>query len=159
MDLARIRELMALLEDSSLAELEVETEDLRVRLAKFSGAGQPMAAMMAPQAAPAPAAPPATAGGADAPGTDEAAPAHDPDLTPIESPMVGTFYVAAAPGEPPFVQPGDHVAAGQTVCIVEAMKIMNEVAAQSAGVIEQVLVENGDSVEYAQPLFLLRAQG
>jgi acetyl-CoA carboxylase biotin carboxyl carrier protein len=77
-------------------------------------------------------------------------------LATIDSPMVGTFYTAPAPGEPPFLLPGDTVEPGQTVCIVEAMKIMNEVPAKVAAIIEKVLVENGEAVEYGQPLFAIR---
>ncbi|HPO31198.1 MAG TPA: acetyl-CoA carboxylase biotin carboxyl carrier protein, partial [Candidatus Hydrogenedentes bacterium] len=98
----------------------------------------------------------------DAPGmgakgkAGEESPRLEEGLITIDSPMVGTFYDAPGPGEPPFVQPGDTVDAGQVVCIVEAMKIMNEVTAKVPAIVEQVLVRNGEPVEYGQPLFAVR---
>jgi acetyl-CoA carboxylase biotin carboxyl carrier protein len=153
MDLQELRELMRLLEESSLAELEVEEDGRRVRLCKAAAASATY--INTPAAAPAP-----VAASAPAPAAPAAAPAEPEDefagLVLVECPMVGTFYAANAPGEPPFVLPGDRVAKDQTVCIVEAMKIMNEVVARQAGVIERVLVENGEPVEFGQPLFAMR---
>lgn len=151
MDLGELQELIRILEASGLAEIEIEEDDRRIRLSKPAVAAQHFSAM--PTAAPAP-----------APSAPVAAPAEETEdenglgegLVSIDSPMVGTFYSAAAPGEPPFVLPGDRVKPDQTICIVEAMKIMNEVAAKEAGVIERVLVENGEAVEFGQPLFALR---
>lgn len=147
MDLNELREMIGILEDSTLSEIELEEDGRRIRLSKPSVAPAPIAATVAP----APAAPVAV----------DAAPADEPTfedqgLLTIDSPMVGTFYQSPAPGEPPFIMPGDQVGADQTVCIVEAMKIMNEVVAKSAGTIVRILVENGDPVEFGQPLFALR---
>ncbi len=151
MDLGELQELIRILEASGLAEIEIEEEDRRVRLTKqVAGAAAPvMHTVATPAPAPAPA---------------EAAPAAEAEeeeglgdgLVSIDSPMVGTFYSAPAPGEAPFVLPGDRVKPDQIVCIVEAMKIMNEVVAKQAGVIERVLVENGEAVEFGQPLYALR---
>jgi len=148
-DLRELEELIRLLEKSSLQELEIEDDTRRIRLNK--GAPAPVAAAVAPAPAAAPPAPnPAgpDAGDGDTP--------EDDGLVTINSPMIGTFYAASAPGEPIFVQVGDVITPDQTVCIVEAMKIMNEVPAKLAGVVERILVENGEPVEFGQPLFALR---
>ncbi|MBX3180851.1 MAG: acetyl-CoA carboxylase biotin carboxyl carrier protein [Candidatus Hydrogenedentes bacterium] len=153
MDLNEIKDLISLLEESGLSELEIEEEGRRIRLTKQHGPVVSMGAppMYAPAAIPA-------AETAHAHAAAPAAPASPADegLVTIDSPMVGTFYGSPAPGEPLFVQPGDRVTADQTVCIVEAMKIMNEVAAKVAGTIERVLVESGEPVEFGQPLFAVR---
>jgi acetyl-CoA carboxylase biotin carboxyl carrier protein len=150
MDFQELRELMQLLEESNLTELEIEQEGRRVRLSKGAAYPPAMQYAMPPQGlAPAAAAPAAPVPAVEA--VDEFA-----GLVIIESPMVGTFYAAHTPGEPPFVLPGDRVAKDQTVCIIEAMKIMNEVAAKHPGVLEKVLVENGQPVEFGQPLFAVR---
>lgn len=156
MDINELKELIRLLEDSALSEIEIEDDDRRIRLSKqWPGAAAPVhmhvpvaapaAPAPAPAAAPAPSAPPAEA---------ESALPHGSYT--IDSPMVGTFYAAASPGDPPFVLPGTAVGAEQTVCIVEAMKIMNEVTSKEACIIEKVLVENGQPVEFGQPLFQAR---
>lgn len=147
MDFDKLQELIRIFEASSLGELEIETDNQRVRLTRNAPAPAVHYAMPAPapHAAEAPSA-------AEAP----AAAAPDPRLVTIDSPMVGTFYTAPAPGEPPFVLPGDTVAPQQVVCIVEAMKIMNEVTAKIEGTVEKVLVENGEPVEFGQPLFAIR---
>jgi acetyl-CoA carboxylase biotin carboxyl carrier protein len=153
-DLDKLQELIRILEGSSLAEIEIEEEGQRIRLQKPAPQppmSQPFS-MVAPPMTGAPHAPP--------PGQDAAEPAAlDEGLVTIDSPMVGVFYTAPAPGEPPFVSPGEAVEEGQTVCIIEAMKLMNEVAAKHNGVIEKVLVENAEPVEYGQPLFALRPTG
>jgi len=151
MDIKELKELMALLEESSLGEIEIEEEGRRIRLSKPAHPAPPAQYAPAPAPAdpsPAPARKPAPQTMAD---DTEAEHAHT-----IDSPMVGTFYSSPAPGEPPFILPGDRVEAGQNVCIIEAMKIMNEVAAKEAAVIEHVLVENGEPVEFGQPLFAVR---
>jgi acetyl-CoA carboxylase biotin carboxyl carrier protein len=150
-DLAELRELIAILEDSSLSEIEIEEEGHRVRVRKEPPPVIQMASAMPGTA---------VAGGAVAPAAavekTAAEEALESGLETINSPMGGTYYVAPAPGEPPFVVAGDSVDAGQTVCIVEAMKIMNEVAAKLPAVIVKVLVENGDPIEFDQPLFAVR---
>lgn len=153
MDLNEIKDLISLVESSGLSELEIEEEGRRIRLTKqasvLASVPAQQVALPAPAplaAVPSPLAAPAAAGPSLA----------DEGLVTIDSPMVGTFYGSPSPGEPPFAEPGDRVTADQTVCIVEAMKIMNEVAAKIAGTIERVLVENGEPVEFGQPLFAIR---
>lgn len=161
MDLDKLRELIGIFESSELSEIEIEEQDRRIRLTK----GHPHQAhapqsiithipMHAPAPAPVPMAAPVSQ---PAPGVEHPpAPEMEEGVVTIDSPMVGVFYAAPAPGEPPFVSPGDVVEEGQTVCIVEAMKLMNEVAAKLHGTIVSVLVENGEPVEYNQPLFAVR---
>lgn len=152
-DIELIKRLVELLEGSQLGELEVETKNLRVRLAKPKPeAPNPIMAPVVPQAAPAPA---PTQGAAGAP---EAQAPEEPEegLHPIKSPIVGTFYRAPAPGAPPFVEVGDHVSPGQTLCIVEAMKVMNEIESDVSGTVVKILVENGEPVEHGQTLFLIK---
>jgi acetyl-CoA carboxylase biotin carboxyl carrier protein len=146
-DFKQIKELIALFENTDLHELEVEQEGLRVRLQK----PQPFfttAQMAMPQVAPQ-----ALSSGGNEPAAEEDPAGGHPT---INAPMVGTFYAAPAPGEPAFIKEGDKVDAGATVCIVEAMKLMNEVVAKFACEIVKVLVENGQPVEYGQPLFAVR---
>lgn len=150
MDIDNIKKLIGLFEDSTLAEMEVEDESLRVRLTKPSGIVQQVVAAAPVAHAPVPASHPAAAASV-APAAPEG-----PAAITIDSPMVGTFYSASSPGDPAFVSAGSTVAAGNTVCIIEAMKIMNEVTAERACVIEKVLVENEQPVEFGQPLFEVR---
>ena len=145
MNQREIRRLAELLRDYGLTEVEVEREGVRVRLRREPA---PMAAAPALPGAPAPASP-AVATTAAAP---EASEAH---LLTIEAPMVGTFYRAPSPDAQPFVRDGDRVKKGQVVCIIEAMKLMNEIESKVAGRVVKVLVENTQPVEYGQPLFLL----
>jgi acetyl-CoA carboxylase biotin carboxyl carrier protein len=145
LDLDQVREIVRLAEECGLAELEVESPTLKVRVRRSTpGTLAPATAQAA--GAPHPvstAEPPAGAEG-------------DLDrLEPVIAPMVGTFYRAPSPDAPPFVTEGDFVEAGQVVCIIEAMKLFNEIVAEKAGRIARVLVENASPVEYGQPLFLL----
>jgi len=148
MDLRKLKKLIDLVEASGIAELEITEGEEKVRIAK-SIAGAPM--MMAPQpqyiqaGAPAAAAPVA------------AAPAEDavPEGHIVRSPMVGTFYRAPAPGSKNFAEVGQSVNAGDTLCIIEAMKLLNEIEADQGGVIKAILVENGQPVEYGEPLFVI----
>ncbi len=143
-DLDSIRELADLAVEKDLSELEYETSKQRIRIVR-QGPAAAAAAVPAPAAAhPAPAAP--AAAEAEAAGADDSA-------FYIESPMVGTFYAAPAPDAPPFVETGDRIAKGRTVCIVEAMKLMNEIESEVDGVVAERLVENGQGVEYGQRLF------
>jgi len=148
MDLDKIQELLKLMKSHGLEEIEIEDNDYRVRLKKESQG----VAVTAPQvvAAPAAGAPPAQAAGA-APPADEFA--ESPDHFFITSPIVGSFYRSPSPDAEPFVEIGDPIDADKVVCIVEAMKVMNEVKAESPGVIEKIFIENGKPVEYGQPLF------
>ncbi len=143
MDLRKIKSLVELMNENALSEVELEEEGMKVRLRKF-GAGPPVAPV-SPQGTPAPAAAPAK--------PDPVAPPKGPV---IPSPMVGTFYRAAAPEAKPFVDVGAAVGKDTVVCIIEAMKVMNEIKAECQGTIEEILVQNGQAVEFGQPLFRLR---
>lgn len=150
---ARIEYLIHLVEKSDIAELEIqEGWGRRIRITRK------FASPAALPAAPSPAAPPA-ASTAATPAPAPAAPVppvdDDAHLIKVVSPMVGTFYRAASPENPPFVEVGTQVSAGQTLCIIEAMKLMNEITAETGGSIRKVLVENGQPVEFGQTLFLL----
>ena len=151
-DFDQIRAVIKLAAESDIAELEVESPTLRVLVKKTAGGVVHVSApaLQAPRS-PASASPP-HAGEAPAP----AAPApEDNHLAPITAPMVGTFYRASSPDAPPFVSEGDDVEQGQTVCIIEAMKLFNEIQADKRGRVSRILVENASPVEYGQPLFLL----
>lgn len=143
-----------MMKDNDIVELELEEGDFSVALRKqgaFAPTAMPAMTMAAPMMAPAPGAAPAAA--APVPAEN---PADDPALIQIKSPIVGTFYRTPSPEAPPFVQEGDAVRKDSVVCIIEAMKIMNEIRAETDGKIERVLVESGEPVEYGQPLFLIR---
>lgn len=146
----RIQELLKLMEEHDLVELELEEGDFKLRVCK------PQAQMMAAPAMMAPMAPPQAAAPTAAPAP---APAEEDDmsgLTPIPSPIVGTFYRAPSPESDVFISEGSDVTESSVVCIVEAMKIMNEVKAGVKGKIAKILVENGEPVEYGQPLFMVK---
>jgi acetyl-CoA carboxylase biotin carboxyl carrier protein len=151
MDLRKLKTLIELVETSGISELEVTEGEEKVRIVK-SGSAPSGGMVMAPQAAPmmAPAAAPVAAAPAAAP----AAPAAATGFT-VKSPMVGTFYRSSSPSAASFVEIGSKVAEGDTVCIIEAMKLMNEIPAEKSGTITQILVENGSPVEYGQPLFII----
>lgn len=145
MDLRKLKTLIELVENSGIAELELTEGEEHVRISRASSvaapvqhhyAAAPVAAVPAPQAAPA------------------AAPAA-PEGHIVKSPMVGSFYRAASPGAKAFVDVGSTVNVGDTVCIIEAMKLLNEIEADKAGVIKAILVENGQAVEFGQPLFII----
>ena len=148
MDLRKLKKLIDLVEASGIAELEITEGEEKVRIAK-SIAGAPMMMSHAPQMfqAAAPVAPAAVA----------AAPAEDavPEGHVVRSPMVGTFYRAAAPGAKNFAEVGQSVSAGDTLCIIEAMKLLNEIESDQSGVIKAILIENGQPVEYGEPLFVI----
>ncbi len=156
MDLRKLKTLIDLVAESGIAELEVTEGDSKVRIAKNTSVqGQPTLMVQPPALAAAAAAPvPAVAPAAPAAEAAPAAPA-EPEGTVVKSPMVGTFYSASAPGNPPYVQVGSSVKAGDTLCIIEAMKLLNEIEAESAGTIKKILVENGSPVEFGQPLFII----
>lgn len=169
MDLEKLRELIGIFQSSDLAEIEIEEEGRRVRLSKAVSAAPapplithvpvsaaPALAVAAPVAAPVASDGPAVPAQTIAPSGASSEAEHEEGLAIIESPMVGVFYASPTPGDPPFVKPGDVVEENQTVCIVEAMKLMNEVAAKFKCAIVNVLVENGEPVEYNQPLFAVR---
>jgi acetyl-CoA carboxylase biotin carboxyl carrier protein len=140
-DVKRIRRLVELMNEHELAEIDLRQADQRIRLRK---GGEPIIEVARP------AAPAAPATGAAAPA---AAPASDANLVEIKSPMIGTFYASSSPETPPFVKVGDHIGPTSTVCIIEAMKVFNEIPAEVSGLVVQVLVENGAPVEFGQPLY------
>ena len=148
-DVDLVRQLAQLLDATQLTEIEVEDGDRKIRVARKA------AAVAAPvHYAPAPAAPaPAAAG--SAPQVDVAGPSAPSDANAVRSPMVGTVYLAAEPGAKPFASVGQSVAAGDTLLIVEAMKVMTPIVAPNAGVVKAVLVENGQPVEFDQPLVVV----
>lgn len=161
MDLRKLKTLIELVQESGIAELEVTEGEEKVRITRtVAQAAQPMmhyaAAMMAPMAAAAPAAAPVAAApvSAAAPAAAPAAPA-EPSGHAVKSPMVGTFYRAPSPGAKPFVDVGSTVTQGDTVCIIEAMKLMNEIEADKSGTVKAILVESGQAVEYGQPMFII----
>ena len=156
MDLRKLKTLIDLVAESDIAELEVTEGESKVRIVKSSAMPQNQVVMMPPQGAPAqfvPSSAPASAPSA-APAVAAAAPA-EPTGHIVKSPMVGTFYRSSAPGNPPFVEVGQSVKEGDTLCIIEAMKLLNEIDADKSGTITQVLVENGQPVEFGQPLFVI----
>ena len=146
MDLRKLKTLIDLVAESGISELEVTEGDGKVRIVK-----QPPQVLAAPMAMPQLQAMPAAGA---APAAADAAP-QLPAGHVVTSPMVGTFYRAPSPGAAPFVNVGDTVKEGQTVCIIEAMKLLNEIECDKAGVIKEILVENGQAVEYGQPLFVI----
>ena len=163
LDIRKLKELIRLMVENELTEIDLKDEKETVSLRRdgsqapvvqVSPAPAAPAPVAAPAAAPAPA-PAASAPAAPAPAS-EPSPADTSNLEQITSPMVGTFYSAAKPESPAFANVGDTVTADTTICIVEAMKIFNEIKAEQSGVIEKVLVSNGDSVEFGQALFLVR---
>lgn len=151
MDIRKIKKLIELLEESNIGELEIKEGEESVRIARNSGTTQyftaPAPAYAAPAAAPVAAAPVAAAPVA-APAA--AAPAFAGHV--VKSPMVGTFYRSPSPGSPSFIEVGKAVKAGDVICIIEAMKMMNQIEADKSGVIEAILVEDGNPVEFDQPL-------
>jgi len=155
MDLRKLKTLIDLVSESNVSELEITEAEGKVRIVK-SAPPAPVQVVHAPIAAPMAAslaAPLAAAPGAVAPVA--AAPAPEPAGFVVKSPMVGTFYRAASPGANPFVEVGQKVSVGDTLCIIEAMKILNEIDAEKSGTITQVLGENGQAVEFGQPLFVI----
>jgi acetyl-CoA carboxylase biotin carboxyl carrier protein len=147
MDLRKLKTLIELVENSGIAELELTEGEEHVRISRMSSVAAPMQQVYAaaPQAAPAPVVAPA------------AVPAEPvvPEGHIVKSPMVGSFYRAASPGAKSFVDIGQSVNTGDTLCIIEAMKLLNEIESDKAGVIKAILVENGQAVEFGQPLFII----
>jgi len=149
MDIRKVKKLIELLEESDVAEIEIHEGEESVRISRASSV--PPAMMSAPMAVhAAPAAPPVAAPAAAAP----AAP-KEPEGHVIRSPMVGTFYRAPSPGAKPFVVEGQSVSSGETLCIIEAMKILNQIESDESGKVLEILVENGQPVEYNEPLFVI----
>lgn len=150
MDLRKLKKLIDLVEESGISELELTEDGEKVRISRNFTAAAPMQQFApvqysaAPAAAIAPAAAPAAV----------AAPVEEEGHA-VKSPMVGTFYRSPSPDAKPFVEVGDTVAVGDTLCIIEAMKLLNEIEADKAGVIKKILVDNGQAIEYGEPLFII----
>ena len=142
MDLRKLKKLIDLVEESGIAEIEVTEGEEKVRITRTTAAAAPVYAAPAPAAAPVAAAP-------------AAAPAARDLSNAQKSPMVGTFYRAPGPNAAAFVEVGQQVKVGDTLCIIEAMKLMNEIEAEKSGVVKEILVENGTPVEYGEPLFII----
>ncbi|WP_309399370.1 acetyl-CoA carboxylase biotin carboxyl carrier protein [Cerasicoccus maritimus] len=154
MDIKEIKQIVELMKRSDLTAFEIEEKDLKLKICRDSGkvVAVPTAAPIA--AAPAPV---AAAAAEPAAAAAPAAPKDEPGVTIIKSPMVGTFYRAASPDSKPFADVGAKVKPDSVVCIIEAMKVMNEINAEVSGSITEILVENGQAVEYGQPLFKVKA--
>jgi acetyl-CoA carboxylase biotin carboxyl carrier protein len=152
MDLRKLKKLIDLVQESGIAELEITEGEEKVKIVKGGAvavtSAAPAAAMVTPAAAPAAAAP----APAPAPAT-EPEPGQEGHV--VKAPMVGTFYRSPSPDAKPFIEVGQAVKEGDTICIIEAMKLMNEIEADASGVVKAILVENGQPVEYGQPLFIL----
>ncbi len=154
MDLRKLKKLIDLVQESGIGEIEITEGEEKVRISR-QASGPPMyvsAPGMQPMMAGATGA--ATGPSAGAGGEAAAAPAAPAGHT-LKSPMVGTFYRAPSPGAPSFIEVGQSVAKGQTLCIIEAMKLLNEIESDAAGTVKAILVENGQPVEYGQPLFVI----
>jgi len=149
MDLRKLKTLIELVENSGIAELELTEGEEHVRISRSSSVGAPMQQYYAaaPHAAPAPAGAPAAAAAPAAPAV--------PEGHVVKSPMVGSFYRSPSPGAKAFVDIGQSVNEGDTLCIIEAMKLLNEIETDKSGVIKAILVENGQAVEFGQPLFII----
>jgi acetyl-CoA carboxylase biotin carboxyl carrier protein len=155
MDLRKLKKLIDLVEDSGIAELEVTEGEEKVRIVKGGAAAKET--VVPPSALPMSAAPAqavATAAPLSAPAPAAEAPTSQEGHM-VKSPMVGTFYRASAPGAKAFVEVGDTVKVGQTICVIEAMKLMNEIEADKDGIVKAIMVENGQPVEYGEPLMMI----
>jgi acetyl-CoA carboxylase biotin carboxyl carrier protein len=150
MDLRKLKTLIDLVSDSNVSELEITEAEGKVRIVKSMGVAAPVLVQQAPVAA-APLAAPVAA----APVVEAAAAPTAPAGHAVKSPMVGTFYRSSSPGAAPFVQIGSVVKEGDTLCIIEAMKILNEIESDKSGTVTQILCENGQATEYGQPLFII----
>jgi len=155
MDLRKLKKLIDLVQESGIAELEITEGEEKVKIVKGG-----MVSVSAPAVAPAPAAAapapaPAAAAAPAAPAAAPAEPASGQEGHVLKAPMVGTFYRSSSPDAKPFVEVGQPIKEGQTICIIEAMKLMNEIEADASGTVKAILVENGQPVEYGQPLFII----
>jgi acetyl-CoA carboxylase biotin carboxyl carrier protein len=152
MDIRKIKKLIELLEESGIAEIEIKEGEEAVRISRLPAGG--VAAHPLPQVS-VPPAPGAVAASAALPAAESTAPKPKPNEHVITAPMVGTFYASPSPGAKPFVEIGDEIKVGQVLCIIEAMKMMNQIEADRAGRIASIMARNGDPVEFGQPLFVV----
>jgi acetyl-CoA carboxylase biotin carboxyl carrier protein len=153
MDLRKLKKLIDLVQESGISELEVTEGEEKVKIVKHGPVPIQAAAGAAPASHPVGVAAPPPAAPAAAPA--EAVPPQAPEGHLVKAPMVGTFYRASSPNSKPFAELGQAVSVGDTLCIIEAMKLMNEIEADAAGTVKAILVENGQPVEYGQPLFVI----
>ncbi|MEO8008194.1 MAG: acetyl-CoA carboxylase biotin carboxyl carrier protein [Betaproteobacteria bacterium] len=149
MDLRKLKKLIDLVQESGIAELEITEGEEKVRINRVGSPGHPGMTNI-PQALA-----PVTPAAAVIPAPGAGVTPAEPEGHIVKSPMVGTFYRSSAPGSKPFVEIGQNINAGETLCIIEAMKLLNEIEADQSGVVKKVLVENGQPVEYGQPLFII----
>ena len=147
MDLRKLKKLIDLVQESGIAELEITEGEEKVRINRVGVPGHPGMMSQPAAAMPVPVAAAVAAPMAEVPA--------EPEGHVVKSPMVGTFYRSSAPGAKPFIEIGQNINAGETLCIIEAMKLLNEIEADQSGVVKKVLVENGQPVEYGQPLFII----
>jgi acetyl-CoA carboxylase biotin carboxyl carrier protein len=157
MDIRKVKKLIELLDESGIAEIEITEGEESVRISRH-GSGV-VAAPVAAAPAPVAAAPAATATATSAPAVAAPVVEVEDDGSAVKAPMVGTFYAAPSPGSPSFVQVGDRVSEGDTLCIIEAMKMMNQIETEVAGTVKSIRVQNGDPVEYGQILFVIDQRG
>ena len=159
MTVDEIRELIKLASETGIAELEVQRGENRVRIrrAAFASPQEFVLSQPAAHSAPVAMSAPAVAPAPPVPGTEKPEKAADPNLVLVKSPIVGTFYEGPSPGSAPFVRVGERVAPGKVLCIIESMKLMNEIEAETSGIVESKLVLNGQPVEYGEALFAIRA--
>ncbi|MDR0997325.1 MAG: acetyl-CoA carboxylase biotin carboxyl carrier protein [Zoogloeaceae bacterium] len=150
MDLRKLKKMIDLVQESGISELEVTEGEEKVRIAKFVPAGAAQPAIYA--TAPLPA---AMSGAVSHVSLDDDEEDREPEGHVVKSPMVGTFYRSPSPGANPFVSVGQAVKEGDTLCIIEAMKLLNEIEADVSGVVKEILVENGDPLEFGEPLFII----
>ena len=151
MDLRKLKKLIDLVQESGIAELEITEGEEKVRITRTAASAGNLYSLPANMMPMMPAPAPAQAAPAPAPAEEP----PEPEGHVVKSPMVGTFYRAPSPGAKTFVEVGQHVCAGDTLCIIEAMKLMNEIEADVGGVVKAILVENGQPVEYGEPLFII----
>ena len=156
MDFKKIKKLVSLVETSDISSLSVEEDNLKVEIKREINAPTPVIQQTVAAAAPEVITPPVAPVAIDTPTAAPEKPSVDANLTEIKSPMVGTFYASPNPESPPFVTPGKTINEGEIICIVEAMKLFNEIEADISGTVEKICVQNGDPVEFGQPLFLVR---
>ena len=149
MDLRKLKKLIDLVQESGIGEIEITEGEEKVRISRQAAGGPPVF-----MTAPGMHAMPMVAGGM-APAPPAEAPPAEPKGHQLKSPMVGTFYRAPSPGAPPFIEVGQSVTKGQTLCIIEAMKLLNEIESDASGTVKAILVENGQPVEYGQALFVI----
>lgn len=151
MDIRKVKKLIEMLEESKVSEIEIHEGEESVRISRVSSIAPAQAVVQVPASEPVVAVSPGA-------GTAVQEPGEELEGSIVKSPMVGIFYESPAPGKPPFVELGKRVARGEVLCIIEAMKIMNQIESEFSGIISKIMVENGEPVEYSQPLFIIKEE-